>query len=70
MERQIIWLQSHATTFTAPCDACRSDRGWERISPTVVEGHLRIEADVGFVSCRRGHRIRVRRIARAPRTAA
>jgi hypothetical protein len=40
------------------------------ISPTVIEGSLRLAADVGFVTCRRGHRVRVRRIARAPLTAA
>ena len=38
---------------------------WPRlIEPTVVEGTLRAEADVGFTTCRRGHRIRVRRITR------
>jgi len=31
---------------------------------TLVEGTLRLQADVGFTTCRRGHRIRVRRIAR------
>ena len=40
------------------------------IKPTVIEGSLRLAADVGFVTCWRGHRVRVRRIARAPLTAA
>jgi hypothetical protein len=41
------------------------------LSPTVVEGSLRLDADVGFVACRRGHRIRVRRVERStPLTAA
>jgi hypothetical protein len=65
LERQVIWLPPDATSFAAPCEACRDDRDWQSLfSPTVVEGSLRAEADVGFFSCRRGHRIRVRRIAR------
>ena len=34
------------------------------VQPKLVEGTLRREADVGFTTCWRGHRIRVRRIAR------
>ncbi len=61
----MIWLGAEATAFAAPCEACREDRSWPGlIDPVVVEGTLRREADVGFTACRRGHRIRVRRIAR------
>ena len=45
----------------------RSLRGGSQLAAslhaTLVEGTLRAEADVGFTTCRRGHRIRVRRIA-------
>jgi len=58
-------------SFTAPCEACRAETRWIELSPTVVEGSLRLDADVGFIACRRGHRIRVRRVARSmPLTAA
>ena len=61
----MIWLGADATAYAVPCDACSEDRRWpELIEPTVVEGTLRQEADVGFTTCWRGHRIRVRRIAR------
>jgi hypothetical protein len=66
----VIWLGSDATDYAVPCEACREDRalphsfGREVIEAVVVEGTLRREADVGFTTCRRGHRIRVRRIAR------
>jgi hypothetical protein len=33
---------------------------------TVVEGTLRADADVGFTTCRRGHRIVVRRALSRP----
>jgi len=62
---QVIWLGSDATDYAVPCDACGEDHRWPAtLGPTVVEGTLRREADVGFTTCRRGHRIRVRRIAR------
>ena len=64
-ERQVVWLNAHATTFVAPCEACLADSD---PPPPVVyardtcfEGSLRREADVGFMTCRRGHRIVVRR---------
>ncbi len=61
----MIWLGAEATDFAVPCEACREDRAWpELVDPVVVEGTLRREADVGFTTCKRGHRIRVRRIAR------
>jgi hypothetical protein len=61
----VIWLGSDATAYAVPCDACGEDHRWPTLlESTVVEGTLRQEADVGFTSCRRGHRIRVRRITR------
>ncbi len=60
----MIWLGADTTDYAVPCDACGEDRAWPHREPIVVEGTLRREADVGFTTCRRGHRIRVRRIAR------
>ena len=57
--------------FAAACQVCCAETRWIELSPTVVEGSLRLDADVGFIACRRGHRIRVRRVARSmPLTAA
>ena len=61
----MIWLGADATVYAVPCEACHEEAAWPRlVGETVVEGSLRAEADVGFTTCRRGHRIRVRRIAR------
>jgi len=61
----VIWLGADATAYAVPCDACGEDhRRPNLLEPCLVEGTLRREADVGFTTCRRGHRIRVRRIAR------
>ncbi len=61
----MIWLGADAIDYAVACEACREERGLANpFGATVVEGTLRREADVGFTTCRRGHRIRVRRIAR------
>jgi hypothetical protein len=64
IERQHVWLGPEATTFEEPCEACLSLREQVELESLVVHGTLRIEADVGFTTCRRGHRIVVRRVAR------
>ena len=67
MNRQTVWLSSHATRFEAECEACRVDRWSVAADLSHVEGSLRAEADLGFTSCARGHRLVVRRITRDPR---
>jgi hypothetical protein len=65
-ERQVVWLNGEATEFAALCEICLADCRRElglvvasRVSR--VDGRLCREADVGFRTCRRGHRILVRR---------
>jgi len=61
----VIWLGADATQFAVPCEACQEDPAWRALhGESMVEGSLRLQADVGFTTCFRGHRIRVRRIAR------
>jgi hypothetical protein len=64
MERQHVWLGPEATTFDEPCEVCLSVRESLAVEACVVHGTLRHDADVGFTTCRRGHRIVVRRVAR------
>ena len=64
IERQHVWLGPEATTFEEPCEACLSLRDDVDLASLIVQGTLRREADVGFTTCRRGHRIVVRRVAR------
>jgi hypothetical protein len=63
-ERQHVWLGPEATTFDEPCEACLSLRESLAAESRVVHGTLRRDADIGFTTCRRGHRIGVHRIAR------
>ncbi|HEV7640483.1 MAG TPA: hypothetical protein VGO39_06445 [Gaiellaceae bacterium] len=64
IERQHVWLGAEATTFDEPCEACLAVGASIAADTCVVHGTLRPEADVGFTTCRRGHRIVVHRIVR------
>jgi hypothetical protein len=64
IERQHVWLGPEATTFDELCEACMLLREQVTTESLVVHGTLRSDADVGFTTCRRGHRIVVRRVAR------
>jgi hypothetical protein len=72
-DRQHVWVGPDTTSFETSCEAClarRDDRVdlWDNwsvsVSTALVEGTLRREADVGFTTCRRGHRIIVHRVGR------
>ncbi len=66
IDRQHVWVGPEATSFEAPCEAClaRRDDGYSLAVDlmSIVAGSLRPEADVGFTTCPRGHRIVVRRV--------
>ena len=64
MERQHVWLGPEATSFDELCEACVAACEELERDEYVVHGTLRADADVGFTTCRRGHRIVVRRVAR------
>jgi hypothetical protein len=62
---QTIYLGPDSTAFAVPCDACLSAGEGSlaaRHRAAQVEGTLRPDVDVGFRSCRRGHRILIRRV--------
>jgi hypothetical protein len=71
-ERQHVWVGPETTNFECSCEVCRTRRegwtdtyGWSRgVDAARVEGTLRRDADVGFFTCRRGHRIVVHRVGR------
>jgi hypothetical protein len=71
--RQHVWVGPEATTFAAACEACRTHRhAWAdrdewslSVDSILIEGTLRRDADVGFTTCPRGHRVVVRRVGRA-----
>jgi hypothetical protein len=64
--RQHVWVGPEATSFEAACEECLSRRElWSvAVNAAHVVGTLRREADVGFTTCSRGHRIVVHRVGR------
>jgi hypothetical protein len=72
IDRQHVWVGPEATSFEVPCEACLAKRGgfydsngWSlSIDAALTGGTIRHDADVGFTTCRRGHRIVVHRVGR------
>jgi hypothetical protein len=68
IDRQHVWVGPEATSFEVPCEACLAVRSGARerwsLGVALAEGTLRRDADVGFTTCPRGHRIVVRRVGR------
>jgi hypothetical protein len=65
VNEQIVYLGPDTTDFSEPCEACLSVEEGSlavRHRAVYVEGSLRKDVDVGFRTCRRGHRIVVRRV--------
>jgi hypothetical protein len=63
-ERQHVWVGPEVTAFDELCEVCLSAGAAGTDAECVVHGTLRPEADVGFTTCSRGHRIVVRRVGR------
>jgi len=67
LARQHVWVGPEATSFEASCEAClaRRDDAWSVAADMLqIIGTLRRDADVGFTTCPRGHRIVVHRVGR------
>ena len=59
MYEQTVVLLARTTAFTVVCQACAElDAQGEYVGQT-AQGTLRLEQDVGWTTCPRGHRIRV-----------
>jgi hypothetical protein len=65
MVEQVVYLGPDTTEFATPCDACLSHEEGSlaaRHRASKVTGSLRQDVDLGFRTCRRGHRILIRRL--------
>jgi hypothetical protein len=59
MYEQTVVLLARTTAFTVVCQACEElDQQGELVSHT-AQGLLRLEHDLGWTTCPRGHQIRV-----------
>jgi hypothetical protein len=65
-QEQVIWILPRATAFTAVCEQCLAEEhSPESYLSASVQGSLRLDANHGWCTCRRGHDIRVERADRA-----
>ena len=65
MVEQTVVLLARTTAFTVVCQACAElDERGEHLAHT-AQGALRLEQDLGWTTCPRGHRIRL--IRQVPR---
>ncbi|HVD11869.1 MAG TPA: hypothetical protein VNB46_01430 [Gaiellaceae bacterium] len=65
MYEQTVVLLARATAFTVVCQACAEiDSRGEYVGQT-AQGALRLEQDLGWTTCPRGHRIRIIRAGSA-----
>jgi hypothetical protein len=66
MTTQTVCLRGDSTDFSVPCECCLSHEEGSlpaRHRAARVAGTLRADVDVGVRTCRRGHRILVKRVA-------
>ncbi len=65
MYEQTVVLLARTTAFTVVCQACSElDAHGEHVGHT-AKGTMRLEQDLGWTTCARGHRIRVIRAGAA-----
>ena len=72
MVEQVVYLGPDTIEFATPCDACLSHEEGSlaaRHRAAKIHGSLRQDVDVGFRTCRRGHRILIRRVRAHPTAA-
>jgi hypothetical protein len=56
---QTVVILARATAFTVVCQACAEGEPREEYAGLTAQGQLRLEHDLGWTTCPRGHRIRV-----------
>jgi hypothetical protein len=65
MYEQTVVLLARTTSFTVVCQACAElDEYGEHLAHT-ARGSMRLEQDLGWTTCPRGHRIRIIRAGAA-----
>jgi hypothetical protein len=65
MYEQTVVLLARTTAFTVVCQACAELEPGAEYAQLSAQGSLRLEQDVGWTTCPRGHRIRVIRAGAA-----
>jgi hypothetical protein len=56
---QTVVLLARTTAFTVVCQDCAENGPREEYAGLTAQGTLRLEQDLGWTTCPRGHRIRM-----------
>ena len=59
MYEQTVVVLARATSFTVVCQCCAELEPQSEYTGLTAHGSLRLEDDLGWTTCPRGHRIRV-----------
>jgi hypothetical protein len=65
VREQTVVVLARATAFTVVCQACAELEPGAEYALVTAQGSLRLEQDLGWTTCPRGHRIRVIRAGAA-----
>jgi hypothetical protein len=65
VHEQTVVVLARATAFTVVCQACAEGAPADEYAQLTAAGRLRLEQDLGWTTCPRGHRIRVIRAGAA-----
>ncbi len=65
VHEQTVVVLARATAFTVVCQACAELQPDAEYTGITAQGTLRLEHDLGWTTCPRGHRIRVIRAGAA-----
>jgi hypothetical protein len=65
VREQTVLVLARATAFTVVCQTCAELEPGAEYALVTAQGSLRLEQDVGWTTCPRGHRIRVIRAGAA-----
>jgi hypothetical protein len=59
VREQTVVVLARATAFTVVCQACAELEPSAEYGQLTAQGALRLDQDLGWTTCHRGHRIRV-----------
>jgi hypothetical protein len=64
LQEQTVWISPRATSFTVVCEACAESIAAAGYGAAAVQGTLALDHQRGWLTCSRGHQIRVERDGR------
>lgn len=64
LEEQTVWISPRAVSFTVVCDQCVRASVTDGYAGATVNGTFPLDQQRGWLTCPRGHQLRIERDAR------